>query len=84
VVSIGKDKTMLRAILTAFAISLIVAGCPGYDPGNIRKDGPPPTVPPEAGDMDDHYSEDMLCEPIDPAAGGGGGGAGGGGSATGP
>ncbi|MDR0736090.1 MAG: hypothetical protein LBF51_04530 [Zoogloeaceae bacterium] len=65
---------MLRAILTAFAFSLLVAGCPGVDIPDVPGDPSAPPIPPEAGDVDPYYSEDMICVPSDAAAGGGGGG----------
>jgi hypothetical protein len=55
---------MLRAILTAFAFSLIVAGCPGVDlPGGV--DVPPvaPPKPPETGDPELYHDMEMLCLP---------------------
>lgn len=62
---------ILRAILTALAISLTVAGagCPGkIDTGNPVTPPPPPTEV-DPGEVDPNYSEDMLCVPA--VAGGG-------------
>ncbi|MDR1349176.1 MAG: hypothetical protein LBJ59_00055 [Zoogloeaceae bacterium] len=61
---------MLRAVLTAFAFALLVAGCPPGLPGVPAYSGgeTTPSVPPEAGDVDPYYSEEMICEPPTAAA----------------